>query len=162
MNPTPNTSTPDEVAKHLCLQALLQQAGGYDEALACHVKTAIDFALTGETGKGAPLQPFAEAALTLMKEQGQLPPSYGLAHLDLREQHFDALWVRAELVKLLKRLAGYHRAMLVVSGLQHSLCTIGRRRSLRQKRRQADAVAYIDGVAARYTTEDSVLTILYV
>ncbi len=162
MKETANSSVSEEVAKMLCLRALLQQSGPYDEALARHVKTAIDFALTGEVDKGAPLATFAEAAVKLMREQGQLPPSYGLGHLDLRGGHFDALWVRAEVVRTLKRLTGYRSAMLVVSGLEQALSLGKRVRAERQRRRRAEAMAYIDGLAARFTAKEAALTILYV
>lgn len=157
-----NRSASEEMAKVLCLRALLQQSGSYDEALVQHVKTAIDFALTGETEKGAPLEVFVEAAVKLMKEQGQLSPSFGLGHLDLRGGYYDALWVRAEVVRVLKLLAGYRGAVLVVSGLEQALASKKRTRAGRQKKQLAEARAYIDELAAQFTTRGASLTILYV
>ena len=150
-----------ELAKVHCMHSLFGILTGRDPYLTSQIKTAIEFSLTGSADRTAPLDSFTKAALDLFKKQSPLPPSWGFAHLDLSLKPFDPLWVRAAFVKSLKNLAGYEDALLVVSGLRISLCPEGKYWTRRVQNRYENALSYIDDLAAKWSTPNTTLTVLY-
>ncbi|GEM_PF-844990 len=152
---------PEELAKLHCLNALFGAIAGDDAEITGHIKSAIDYSLTGEFDTPAPLRQFAEAALELYSQQERLVPSYGLEHLDLRGRNYEPLWIQQEVIALLKQLSGYARALLLVSGLRESLRPHGRYWTQRLRREHDEAVAYIDRLALKWSTPNCSLTLLY-
>ncbi len=152
---------PNELAKVHCLHSLFGRVTGQDPYLANQIKTAIEYSLTGSADRSAPLDNFTQAALKLFASQCPLPPSWGFAHLDLSRNSFDPLWVRLEFIKSLKHLAGYNENLLVVSGLRVSLCPAGKYWTRRIQKSYQDALIYIDELAAKWSTPNTALTVLY-
>lgn len=152
---------PEEMAKLHCLHALFAAAAGHDAALTQHIKSAIDYSLTGTLDTSAPLEQFAVAALKLFEDQEKYTPSYGLRQIDLRQRHYDPLWLREELISALKALAGYEKALLLIVGLRIALCPGGHYWTRRLREEHLAARAYIDELAAQWTTPNCHLSILY-
>lgn len=156
-----DTEGPEELAKWHCVVNLFAEATGDDPFLAKNIKEAIDASLSAEEGLDASIDNFAEAALRLMQDDAVLAASYGLFHLELRGRGFDPLFVRDELISGLKRLAGYETALLLITGLRDAVTGPNRRYTRRRQEDFEEAKAYIDSVAAEWTTENTALTILY-
>ncbi len=152
--------THNELAKAHCLHSLFGRLTGRDPYLTGQIKYAIEFSLTGSNDRKAPLNTFTEAARELFKKQHPLPPSWGFAHLDLSQNPFDPLWVREEFIKSLKCLAGFNENLLVITGLRGTLCPPGKYWTRRMQERYGDALAYIDDLAARWSTPNTALTVL--
>lgn len=165
-SPTSNKSrtikSKEELAKLHCVLNLFGENTGDDPYLVRHLKDAIDASLVEEVGTSHSLDDFAAAAFRLAEGQPGIHASYGLFHLDLRGRGFDPLFIRSELVQGLRRIAGYRRALVVVTGLRESI--IGPSGYFTTKRREEvdAATAYIDEFAAQWTTENTELNILYV
>lgn len=165
-SPTSNKSTTvkskEELAKLHCVLNLFGENTGDDPYLVRHLKDAIDASLVEESGDAKGLDEFVDAAFRLANEQPGLRASYGLFHLDLRGRGFDPLFIRDELVRGLRTVAGYRRALVVVTGLREAI--VGSARYFTSKRREQldDATRYIDEVAAQWTTENTELNLLYV
>ncbi len=153
--------TPNELAKAHCLHSLFGRLTGRDPYLTGQIKKAIELSLTGSADRKAPLNTFTEAALELFQKQHPLPPSWGFAHMDLSQKPFDPLWVRAEFIKSLKRLAGFNENLLVVSGLRESLCPPGKYWTQRMQKRYEESLEYIDDLGAMWSTPNTALSVLY-
>lgn len=164
-SPTSSRSTrtddSEELAKWHCVLNLFADATGEDRFLAKNIKDAIDAALDEEDGLDASLANFAEAAFRLVANHNGIQTSYGLFHLDLRGRNFDPLFVRSELLVGLKRIAGYDSALIFITGLRGAIQGNSQRFNRKQRENCDRAKAYIDSLAAEWTTGNTALTILY-
>ncbi len=158
---TREPESPEELAKWHCVLNLFGEATGDDPFLARNIKEAIDASLLAEEGLDASIDNFAEAALRLVHEDPVLAASYGLFHLELRGRTFDPLFVREELIAGLKRVAGYSTALVLVSGLRETFAAPSGRLTQPRREAHAEAKSYLESLAAEWTTENTVLTILY-
>jgi hypothetical protein len=142
---------------------LFGQNTGDDPYLVRHLKDAIDASLVEEMGTDDSLDDFAAAAFRLAQEQPGIEASYGLFHLDLRGRGFDPLFIREELVRGLRSIAGYRRGLVVVTGLREAIIgPSGQRLTPRRRETLEEAASYIDEVASQWTTENTELNLLYV
>lgn len=155
------TDESEELAKWHCVLNLFADATGEDRFLAKNIKDAIDASLNEADGLEASLANFAEAAFRLVGQHSGVESSYGLFHLDLRERDFDPLFVQSELLRGLKRIAGFDAALIFVTGLRSSIQGQGRYFTRRHRESCDRAKAYIDSLAAEWTTSNTALTILY-
>ncbi len=153
---------PEDLAKLHCLNALFSPATGSDPYLSHHLKEAIDYHVTGTLNTSAPLDKFAEAALSLFSDDELDLPSYGLEHLDLREHRYDPLFTQILVKGSLKKLAGYDEALLVISGLRKSFKPKGRYWTRKVQSEYDSARNMIDKLAARWTGDYACLTLLYI
>lgn len=96
-----------------------------------------------------------------MSEDCNLDASYGFFHLDFKEKTFDPLFARDELLHGLKRVAGYQNSLVLVTGLRDAVKGHRQRFSPQCRKSHAEAMAYIDAVAAEWTTEFTDLTVIY-
>lgn len=151
----------EELAKWHCILNLFAEATGNDPFLVKNIKEAIDASLNAEEGLDSSIDHFAEAALRLAGDYSVIAASYGLYHLDLRERGFDPLFARTELLAGLKRIAGYQKSLVIVTGLRQAIAAPGHRLTARRRAAYEEAKAYIDSVAAEWTTANTSLTILY-
>ena len=159
MRSEPNPT--EEIAKFQCLHALFGDRDTYGPDLARHLKSAIDFSLTGSDVAPAPLDQFAEAAERLRAKQNpETSGSFALQHLDLRSRTYEPLWVRAELIEHMKQLAGYSRALLLISGLRESF-PHGRQQLKRRQKEYQEAISLIEDLAREWSTPHAHLTILH-
>lgn len=148
-----------ELAKLHCIRNLFSGALP-DEFSTEQLKAAIDLSLLDETGK-ADLEAFAQRALRLL-ESYQLPASYGFREISLFGRPFDELWVREEVVRTLKQLAGYRQILIPIVGLREAICYPNRPYTARRKQAYEDAREMIDQLAARFASPESHLVLLHV
>jgi hypothetical protein len=156
--PTIATNQPSSLR---ALNTLLSVAVGADADLARQVQAAVDFTLEN-IGPGGPdaatLGQSAETLLGLLHHPGH-PPAF--AHLDLREQIWEPLWIRQRVLGVLRGLAGYPEGILLTTGLRRLACPPGRRWSARARARYQDAIAYIQESAAANASPKTVLHLLF-
>lgn len=166
-SPTSNKSTTiktkEDLAKLHCVLNLFRENTGEDPYLVRHLKEAIDASLVEETGSSESIDEFAAAAVRLAQEQPGIDASYGLFHLDLRGRGFDPLFIREELLGGLRKIAGYRRGLVVITGLRDAIIGPAGGYLTARRRESLDlATQYIDDLAAQWTTEETELNLLYV
>ncbi|KAF0093802.1 MAG: hypothetical protein E1N59_2455 [Puniceicoccaceae bacterium 5H] len=159
--PVPLLKAKQDWAKYHCLHYLFAEAAGGDPYLLKHIKEAIDQSIAEEPEMDDTVEAFAETAMRLSQNQPFKQSSYGLFHLKLEGQPFDPLFVRQELVRGLKSVAGYDSALLLITGLRESI-TCGKPFTRKQQERHEEARGYIDALASQFTTANAELSILYV
>ena len=143
------------------LHTLLSVAVCADADLERQVLAAVDFTLENATPGGpdaATLSFAAEALLGLLCHDGCAPK---FAHLDLREQTWEPLWIRQRMLAALRPLAGYREAVLLTTGLRRLACPPGRRWTARARARYQDALAYLQETAAAQSSAKAVLHLLF-
>jgi len=143
------------------LHTLLSVAVGADDDLAGQVQAAVDFTLENAAPGGpdaATLGQAAEVLLGLLHRDGTRPE---LAHLDLREQAWEPLWIRQRVLASLRPLAGYGEGILLTTGLRRMCCPPGRRWTARARGRYQSAIAYIQETAAAQASAKSMLHLLF-
>lgn len=160
--PKPNTADPELYAKLHCVRALFAAMTRGDAELEGHIRSAIDYSLTGELDTPAPLVKFCEAAFHLQAENPGLPASYGLALVDLRDRRYEPLWLREEVVSAIRKLAGHQTALLVIYGLRQALYPGARAWTQKRLEHHAAVVESLDTLAAREITANTRFSLLYV
>ncbi|MDP0500502.1 MAG: hypothetical protein Q7P63_10415 [Verrucomicrobiota bacterium JB022] len=140
---------------------MFADAAGGDPYLLKHLKDAIDQSIAEEPEIDDTVENFAQTAMRLSADQPFAESSYGLYHLKLEKTTFDPLFVRQELVRGLKSVAGYDSTLLLITGLREAV-TGGKPFTRRYQEDHRQARAYIDALAAQFTTANTELTILYV
>lgn len=155
-------SDKQELAKLQTLRTLLGGGEAQDGYMAEQIKRAIDFSLTGSLDEVADMDAFAEAAKKVLGSNPSMPPGSAFHHIGMDGREFDPLWIREELMGVLKKLTGCSNAVLLVTGLKAALCPKGRYFTRRQKERYGEAVKYIDELAADLATPNTRLNIIYV
>jgi hypothetical protein len=143
------------------LHTLLSAAVGADADLAQQVQAAVDFTLENAAPGGpdaATLGQAAEALLGLFRRDGRTP---ALAHLDLREQNWEPLWIRERVLASLRPLAGYREGILITTGLRRLACPPSRRWTAPARARYQSAIAYIQETAAAHTSATTMLHLLF-
>ncbi len=151
---------PERVAKIQCINALFYDATAHDPFLNESVLEGIEQALAGEGAAPVSLDEFSRRARELSVERTGREPSFDLCHLNLRERSYDPLFIRGELLGHLKRLAGYPRALLVVSGLEAAVDRLGGARRKRDRVLE-EARRYIDALTSRFAAPGCCVTVLY-
>jgi len=157
MSATVATSHPPLRALH----TLLSVAVDADADLARQVQAAVDFTLENAAPGGpdaTSLSHAAEALLDLFRRDGRTP---AFAHLDLREQNWEPLWIRERMLAALRPLAGYREGILLTTGLRRLACPPGRRWTVRARGRYQDAIAYLQETAAAQSSVNAVLHLLF-
>lgn len=146
------------LAKLHLLQILFRDLTGSDLSLARQLKAAIDFSVTGSLEADAPWPEFVAAVQMLMEASPDR--SEGIELLDLTAG-FDPLWAREAALSRLKRLAGYERGLLLVTGLRSALCPPPQSWSRRHEVRLRQAIGFLDDLGARWHSAGTRLTLLY-
>lgn len=160
MKPVP-LKTKDDWAKFQCLRHFFGETAGDDPYLLLHLKDAIDQSIAEAPDLADNVGVFAETAQRLSEDQPFRQFSYGLFHLALDERPYDELFIHHELIRGLKDVAGYDKVLLLVTGLRYAI-TGGKPYTRKQQEHAAAARQFIDETAAKYTTANTELTILYV
>ena len=154
--------TSTDLAKIHTLRSLLGEQAGKESELAEQIKRAIDFSLTGSVTGSAPMANFAEAAERLLAKHPAVPRGSRFHHIGFEIRPFDPLWVQDDISRGLKRLAGCPNAVLLVTGLRDSIVPDGKYFTEARQKQYREAVDYIDKLAAKYTTPNMRLNIVYV
>lgn len=155
--PTVAEKTPPLRALH----TLLSVAVGADADLERQVQAAVDFTLENATPGGpdaVSLEHSAEVLLNLFRRDGRTP---AFAHLDLREQTWEPLWIRERMLAALRPLTGYREGILLTTGLRRLACPPGRRWTARARTRYQDAMTYLQETAAVQTSARTMLHLLF-
>lgn len=151
-----------ELAKLHCLHSLFGPTVGNDPFLTCQIKSAIEYYLTGSPLSRSSIQNFSKTVPELLKSPILNATSSAFCFLDLSDQHFDPLWVRKLVLDSFKEIAGYRYAVLLVTGLRSCLCPKRKYWTQRIAFRYANAIRYIDELAASSTTRKTKLHIVHV
>jgi hypothetical protein len=154
-------TTSEEFAKWHCILHLFSEATEQDPFLAKYLKDAIDTSLSAEKSLEPTMANFAAAAFKLVKEDNSLAASYGFFHLDLGGRSFEPLFIRSELIRGLKKVAGYQTSLVLVTGLREAVMNKRQRFTAPCQKTYAEAKSYIDALATEWTTENTNLTVLY-
>ena len=151
----------DELAKIHCLHSLLGPKTHYDQQFTEQIKSAINFFLTGSLNCSAPIDNFIRAAIRILQPHEKIPLSRGFFHLDLSRKTFEPLWIQEELIRALKQLVGYEKALLIISGLRPALCPSGKYWTRRIRKQYVEALSYIDQLAANKINPSTILNLVY-
>lgn len=87
---------------------------------------------------------------------------FGFSHWDLGAHPYDPLWIRAHLVRELKKISGFPRALLLVTGLRQALCPPRKYWTQKRAERYREAISYIENLAMQFKTPRTRLSLLFV
>lgn len=153
-----NHPTPEELAKWQCLQSLFAPWG--DAEMTRHLKSAIEFALTGDDQGFAPVTLFTEAAIRVARERmGER--SFGLEHWPVQPSDLDPLWFHHRLVKILKNLSGLRESLLLITGLRQALCPEGHYWTEALQKRYLHLADHVTFTARQYVHREGRFTLIY-
>ncbi len=153
-----NHLTLEELAKWQCLQSLFAPWG--DPDMTRHLKSAIEFALTGDEHGLAPVSVFTEAAMRLARDKmGER--SFGLEHWPVVTSDLDPLWFHHRLVKILKKLSGLRESLLLITGLRQALCPDGHNWTQALQKRYQHLADHIVLTAKQYVHPKGRFTLIY-
>jgi len=152
---------PEELAKLHFVSSLFAELLGQDLYLAQQVKEAIELALEETDEAREPGQNFHRAAVLLLQSHFRRHPRHGFAHWDATGQRWDPLWARQEIVAVIKRLAVYPSATVIITGLRPSICPPGKRWNRAMQHEYAEAVRLIQQLACGWSTPSGNLTLLF-
>ena len=153
---------PELPAKNACVDALFAPETGSDPFLNDSMRSAIEFAITGD-GSPSSLESFMRKAMELSHSRRLGQSNFSMVHVNLRSRSYEPLWVRQELLDGLKNMAGHRRSLLVVSGLEEAVCRALPKRGRRKRApvAMAEARRYIDSLGARFSAGGSRMNIMY-
>ncbi len=153
----------DSLAALYFINTLFADLTGHDLYLAQQIQAGIEQALGEEAGKtGLSDQHFISAVAELVEKTRSESDSFGFSHWNCRtgRSGFEPLWARQEAISILKKLAPYPRATLLVTGLREAVRPPGRRWSRRLHREYTEAVEMIQDLARQWTTPSAEVTLL--
>ena len=161
----------DELRRLHLINALFAHVTGQNLYLAEQIKSAITFSLTEFAEQTREHPEFAAkydeafttaAAKLLARSFGDLP-RHGFFHWDANTTATAAtpLFARAELMTGLKRLAPFRESTLLVTNLRPALLPPEKRQTPKRKRDYADALSYIQELAAARTAPSANLNLLF-
>lgn len=161
----------DDLRRLHFINALFAHATGQDLYLAEQIKSAIAFSLSELQAQIEAHPEFAKtydvafnaAATTLLVKVFAGMPHHGFYHWDasLTLASPTPLFTRAEIMAGLRRLAPYRESTLLVTNLRPALIPPGARATPRRKRDYAEALAFIQDLAAARTVRGANLQLLF-
>ena len=142
---------PDLPSLHL-LNTVFAGVTGHDLYFAAQLKAGIDQALA-DAGPALGAAGFADAVQELQRRLGSIDfdeNAYGFAHWDAAQCPAapDSLWSRQQLVDLLKRIAPYTEATLLITNLRSAFCPPGCRWTRRRLSAYYEALGFLQELAA--------------
>ena len=151
---------PDLPALHL-LNTVLAGVTGHDLYYAEQLKAGIDQALA-DAGNALGTASFAAAVLELQHRLGGGAEEHGFAHWDAAQSPGapDSLWSRQQVVDLLKRIAPYGDATLLITNLRAAFCPPGRRWTSRRLSAYHEVLAFLAELAAARKRRHATLTVM--
>ena len=157
-----NAKDPDLIAKNECIGELLPNVTGRDPYFNDCVRAAIEEVLSDGEGEPVPLDIFMRRAFELSYCRGGCA-GFSMCIVNLRARAFEPLWLRTELLNDLKRIVGYKKTLIVVSGLRGAVERSMPRRSGRAGFDNAmiEARHMIDSLAGRFSVGRNRLSVLY-
>jgi len=153
------------------INALFAHVTGHNLYLAEQIKAAITFSLAEFEAQTREHPEFAAryddafnaAAAKLLEETFADLPRHGFFHWDAASTLTAAtpLFARAELMTGLKRLTPFRESTLLVTNLRPALLPPDKMKTPRRKREYADALTYIQELAAARTAPSANLNLLF-
>lgn len=151
----------DNLSQLRTLNSLLSLATGSNQELARHIERAIEFSRE-QVGEAHPAhEMLARSARRLLELHLDNRATCGFQHCDLHGQHNDPLWIRAQVLQSLRKLAGSREAILLVSGLPSLVRPQGRRWSPSRRKTYQDLVGYIQHLAAAHCSPRTRLQLIF-
>lgn len=136
---------------------------GAEDPLVSDIKTAIESSIKIGPEASHYLEEFARIAEELVAQFGLDRPqrSFGFLELDLRERAWDPLFIHDQLLRGLKRIAGYKRSLIVIRGLK--ACFIRKpNRSQLNWQRYYDVKDDMDRIISGHSTTSSFVNVIYI
>ena len=152
------------------LNAMVSFAAGSDNFQADQVQAAIHFCrqqaerATGQNtlSAQATAEAYQEIIDRLLKLHLQEDLNLGFSHWDLGSHPYDPLWIRAHLIRELKKISGYAEALLLITGLRQALCPPRKYWTQKRATRYREAISYIENLALQFKTPRTKLSLLFV
>jgi len=156
----PKVPLSDDLARVHCVAELFPQITGEDPFLARQMKEAIERSILSNPNLVNDLETFTRIALELGGdwEEDQACSAFAI---DFGDRGWDPLFAREEFVRQLKKSSGLQKVVVLVAGLKGAIQGAGRYETQRIKQQYAEAVAYLDDLAARWSTPSTQLQVLY-
>lgn len=150
----------DLPALHL-LNTVFAGVTGHDLYFAEQMKAGIDQALA-DAGPVPGAAGFAHAVQQLRRRLGCNDDAHGFAHWDAARSPAapDSLWSRQQVVDLLKRIAPYGEATLLITNLRAAFCPPGRRWTRRRLSAYREVLDYLPELAAARKRRHANLTVM--
>lgn len=152
-----------EWAKSHCLRGIMGVEPGSDEPLVETLKSAIDTSLEPSPESDHYLQAFAQAAEGIVEQFGleRQNRSFGFLEIDLRQRDWEPLFIHDQLMRGLKRIAGYERSLIVFRGLK-TCFTQKSSRSRLNWQRYHEVKDDLDTIISEHSTNNSVVQVIYI
>ncbi len=152
------------------LNALVSIATGTDHEKTDQIQAAIEFCRNRAESTGShagqktreTAKAYSDTVDRLIKLHVRDPERFGFGHWNLERHGYDPLFIRAHLIKELKRIAGYPEALLLITGLRQALCPPGKYWTRKRAQRYREAISYIENLALQYKTPATRLSLLFV
>jgi hypothetical protein len=143
------------------LNTVLAGVTGHDLYYAEQLKAGIDQALA-DAGTALGAASFAAAVQELQRRLGGGEEEHGFAHWDAAQSPAapDSLWSRQQVVDLLKRIAPYGDATLLITNLRAAFCPPGRRWTSRRLSAYHEVLAFLAELAAARKRRHANLTVM--
>lgn len=160
------TSATDPFQRLTTLNAMVSLAAGTDPESTGQMHAAIEFcreskATGSEDQSDAPID-YRELVRRLVRFHIQHRESFGFRLWDLSEETYEPLWVRAHLMRELRRLAGCEQALLLICGLRDAICPPGRYWTQARAEEHRRALSYIETLSLQFKTPRTRLSILFI
>ncbi len=152
------------------LNAMVSLATGTDQFQSDQIQAAIQFCRNqAEVVSSSKSQQAMETSKAytdivdrLVKLHVEEGSSFGFGHWNLGHHEYDPLFIRAHLIKELKRISGFEEALLLITGLREALCPPGKYWTQKRSTRYQEAISYIESLAVQYKTPKTKLSLLFV
>ncbi|MCC5834050.1 MAG: hypothetical protein JJU20_04895 [Opitutales bacterium] len=152
-----------EWAKTHCLRGIMGVEPGVDEPLVDTLKSAIDASLKPSPESDHYLQAFAQVAEEIIDQFGldRKNRSFGFLEIDLRQRDWEPLFIHDQLLRGLKRIAGYERSLIVFRGLKTCFIRKSNCSQLRWQR-YYDVKDDLDTIISDHSTSSTVVQVIYI
>jgi hypothetical protein len=149
-------------ARQQYLLTLFPDWTGGDPFLLKQLQASIEAAMPAIKDPNEAFATFTALADNLRGKAGMpLPSTHAIVRLDYSGKRWDPLFARQEIIQQLKRHAGADHVFLVVQSLRRALFPHARYRTASRERACAEARAFIEVLARRWSTRSSTVHLFY-
>ena len=150
-----------QARRHYLLTLFPDWTGG-DPFLLKQLQASIEAAMPAVEDPAEAFATFTTLAANLRGHAGvALPATHAIVRLDYSGRRWDPLFARQEIIQQLKRHAGADHVFLVVQSLRSALFPHARYRTATRERACAEARAFIEALARRWSTWSSKVHLFY-
>lgn len=152
------------------LNAMVSFATGSDSYQAGQIQAAIHFcreqaeraSVRNTQTDRATAQAYHDIIDRLVKFHTREDENFGFSHWDIGSHAYDPLWIRAHLIRELKKISGFAEALLLITGLRQALCPPRKYWTQKRATRYREAISYIENLALQFKTPRTRLSLLFV